>query len=251
MATGAQLASSLHTKPRRWEWKALLGGLFLWIMLPVPDLIGLFVPWLIDGRYSARFRTLTGISVTLMFIVTVAARGLLLWAYARWARRRNIFGLKFQFSRGTGVWMAVAMLISSGLIVIDQMTSTPGIHVPLLRAFSGYWGFGFGLTNTVLQYVYYVSEGLALVWMADAFQIFGDAYQTNGGTESSHYPMPWAGIALALLWAVLGHAMTKDLMTGLAIALTGYCIGAIYTLSRKQVWPALAVFIIMCLPELF
>lgn len=222
---------------------ALIAGVLL---LPLgllgPDLAGGLLYLLIDGQYNFHFRNHSGIAVLLVFLAILLLRGLVLWFYARWGKAKNIFGISLVFDRETFSWLAVAMALAAGLLVLDRTVSPNPNHIPLFRAFSSYWGFGYGLTNTILQFVYYFSEGLAMIWMADAFQTAGEARVKVW--------IPWGGIALALLWGG-GHLFTKDVPTALALLLPGMAVGLIYSLSGKRLWPAQLLFFVLTLPQLF
>ena len=78
------------------------------------------------------------VTVAAMFVFIIASRSLLGWAYARWAKRRGLFSVRRSQSSRTCqasrrfTWMA----------------------------FTRYWRVLPGIGNTVLQYAYYVTEGL-------------------------------------------------------------------------------------------
>jgi len=222
---------------------ALVAG-FLLIPLGLlgPDLLGGLMYLAVDGKYSFAFRQHTGPAVLLTFLAILVLRGAVLWLYASWGRPRGIFRASFAVDRTTVLWLGAALVLAAGLIALDRFVAPDPKHVPLLQAFSGYWGFGYGLTNTILQFVYYFSEGLAMIWMADAFQTAGEAKVRTW--------IPWGGIALALFWGG-GHLFTKNLATALALLLPGFVIGSLYSLGRKRVWPAQLLFFLLTLPELF
>ena len=216
------------------------------LLLPLglfgPDLIGGLFYLAIDGHYDFAFRKHSGIAVLMVFLTILVLRGAVLWFHARWARPRGVFRVEFRWDKASTVWTGVAFLLAAGLIYLDRIVAPNPNHIPLLRAFSSYWGIGYGLTNTILQFVYYFSEGLAMIWMADAFQTAGEA--------KVRVWIPWGGIALALLWGG-GHLFSKDLTTALALLLPGFVIGALYSLSGKRLWPAQLLFFVLTLPELF
>ena len=222
---------------------ALVAGILL---LPLglfgPDLAAGLIYLAVDGHYDFVFRKHSGIAVALVFLAILVLRGLVLWTYARWASRRCMFGISFRWDRRTWSWMAASLVLAAGLIWLDRTVSPQPKHVPLLAAFTSYWGRGFGLANTILQFVYYFSEGLAMIWMADAFQTAGEA--------RVRVWIPWGGIALALLWGG-GHLFSKDLTTAVALLLPGLVIGVVYSLSQKRLWAAQALFFALTLPELF
>jgi hypothetical protein len=222
---------------------AFIAGLLL---LPLglfgPDLTAGLIYLAIDGHYDFKFSKHSGPAVLLVFLAILVLRGLVLWLYARWGSRREIFRISFACDRRTAVWTVVALVIAAALIMVDRLVSPNPNHIPLLRAFTNYWGFAYGLTNTILQFVYYFSEGLAMIWMADAFQTAGEA--------KVRVWVPWGGIALALLWGG-GHLFSKNLATAIALLLPGFVIGTIYSLSGKRLWPAQTLFFVLTLPELF
>lgn len=90
------------------------------------------------------------------------------------------------------------------------------------------YGFPFGLVNTVLQYVYYIFEGLIMIWIADAFQ-------TAGETKLHKPGIPWGGLVLGLLWGG-SHIFGKGWFTALTWALPfGIAVGVVYVLDKKNV----------------
>lgn len=222
---------------------ALIGGLLL---IPLgllgPDLIAGLIYLALDGHYNFRFKQHSGLAVLLVFVTILVLRGLVLWFYAQWGKRREIFRTSFVFDRRTAAWTFASLGMAAALILLDRVVAPDPKHVPLLTAFSSYWGFAYGLTNTILQFVYYFSEGLAMIWMADALQAAGEA--------KVRIWFPWGGIALALLWGG-GHFFTKDLATALALLLPGLVIGTVYSLSGKRLWAAQVLFFALTLPELF
>jgi len=207
-----------------------------------PDLLGGLVYLAVDGKYSFAFRQHTGLAVLLTFVAILVLRGAALWLYARWARPRGIFRASFAFDKATALWIGAALVLAVALVALDRTVAPEPRHVSKLTAFIGYWGVSYGVSNTILQFVYYLSEGLAMVWMADAFQSAGEAKVRRW--------VPWGGIALALFWGG-GHVFTKDLATALDLLLPGFVIGSLYSLSRKRVWPAQLLFFLLTLPELF
>jgi hypothetical protein len=222
---------------------AFVAGLLL---LPLavfgPDLVAGLIYLVADGHYNFIFRKHSGLAVLLVFLTIVLLRCLVLWLYARWGSPRKIFRVSFACDTRTVLWTVIGLVMAVALIALDRLVSPNPKHIPLLRAFTSYWGFGYGLANTILQFVYYFSEGLAMIWMADAFQTAGEA--------KVRLWVPWGGIALALLWGG-GHVFSKDLATALALLLPGFVIGTIYALSGKRLWPAQILFFALTLPELF
>jgi hypothetical protein len=222
---------------------ALIGGLLLVPLgLLGPDLIAGLIYLAVDGHYNFKFRQHSGLAVLLVFITILVLRSLVLWSYARWGKRREIFRTSFVFDKRTASWTIASLGIAAALILLDHFVAPDPSHVSKLTAFSSYWGFGYGLTNTILQFAYYFSEGLAMIWMADAFQ-------TAGETKVRIW-IPWGGIALAVLWGG-GHLFTKNLTTALALLLPGFLVGTIYSLSGKRLWAAQLLFFTLNLPELF
>ncbi len=207
-----------------------------------PDLTAGLIYLTMDGHYTFQFSKHSGLAVLLVFLTILLLRCLVLWLYARWGSRREIFRVSFACDMRTAVWTIIALVAAAALIALDRFVSPSPNHIPLLHAFTKYWGFGYGLTNTILQFVYYFSEGLAMIWMADAFQTAGEA--------KIRVWIPWGGIALALLWGG-GHLFSKNLATALALVLPGFVIGTIYSLSGKRIWPAQVLFFALTLPELF
>lgn len=220
----------------------IAGMVLLAVGLPGPDLVAGLIYLAADGHYTFKFRQHSGLAVLLVFVTILVLRGLVLWFYARWAKRRELFRVWFVFDKRTVLWTVASVGVAAALILRDRMAGPDPNHVSKLVAFTSYWGFAYGLTNTMLQFVYYFSEGLAMIWMADAFQTAGESKVRTW--------IPWGGIALALLWGG-GHLFSKNLTTALALMLPGLLIGTVYSLSGRRLWPAQLLFFTLNLPELF
>jgi hypothetical protein len=243
MATATAPVETFSRSSTRIAVLALLGGIALIPLgLVGPDLTAGLIYLAIDGSYNFKFRTHSGIAVLLVFVAILALRGLVLWLYEKWGSPRKVFHVSFALDRRMLIWLLLAFPIAAALIALDRTVSPNPAHIPKLQAFTSYWGRGYGLTNTILQFIYYISEGMAMIWMADAFQTAGEA--------KLRVWIPWGGFALALLWGG-GHLFTKDVATALALLLPGFVIGTVYSLSRKRLWPALILFFLLTLPELF
>ncbi|NPV81737.1 MAG: hypothetical protein HPY52_16010 [Firmicutes bacterium] len=120
------------------------------------------------------------------------------------------------------------------LVKLAFSDEAPGMLVHTLNRFIGRWGATLGWLNTVLQYMYYITEGLTMVLMIDAFQIAGD--HRFPGIRA-----PWGAIGLALVWGG-AHLFTKDPTVALISIWRGLLIGALYLPARREPWPSLALW---------
>ncbi len=164
----------------------------------------------------------------------ILIKGVLLFFYTRWALSHDLFHGKFVFSKRT----AVISIIS--LILFAILSLSVPFKTNLLDSwnyFNRFYGFPFGLVNTVLQYVYYVFEGLVMIWIADAFQ-------TAGEIRLRKSRIPWGGIVLGFLWGI-SHIFGKGWFTALTWALPfGIAVGVVYLLDKKNVLAPLLFWMI-------
>ena len=104
-------------------------------------------------------------------------------------------------------------------------------------AFIKYWGMLPGIGNTILQYVYYVTEGFAVIWIVDAFQNAGEFAMPR-------LRFPWGALGLMATWGIT-HYLSKDLHTAIYATLTACIIGLLHFSNRKDVWPSLIFWLVM------
>jgi hypothetical protein len=216
---------------------ALLGGLlFFAVALPAPDLVSGVIAYLIEGHYTFAFRSMRAITVAVMFVFIVAARSLLVWGYARWAKRRGWFSVRMTLTRADVVWCLAAATIAIASVAIQSYVSGEP-HRFTWAAFTRYWGVVAGTGNTILQYCYYVTEGFAVVWMVDAFQ--------NAGEYAfPRLRFPWGALGLMVTWGA-GHFFSKDLGTAIYAVFISSIIGLLHFANRKDIWPSLIFWLLM------
>ncbi len=161
------------------------------------------------GNQPRPFKSMQAMTVAAMFVFTIAARSLLVWAYSRWARRRGLFSVRMSFTRSDAVWCLAAAVVAIASAVIQSHVSREP-HRFTWTAFMRYWGVLPGIGNTILQYAYYVTEGFAVVWMVDAFQNAGEF-------ALPRLRSPWGALGLMVTWGAV-HLFSKDLRTAIYAA---------------------------------
>lgn len=223
---------------------ASLGGIYLWtVALPTPDLMGLAVPYLLEGKVTFSPRLIHASSAALTFALIILIRSLVLWTYGRWAQRRRIFRVNARFSTSVFIWTLAALLVGVAMdIVMWRLDPSP--HMGLYWGVRRWYGTAGALTFVIMQFLYYFSEGLAMIWLVDAFQNAGEI------RWPALRSFPWGGIALALLWGG-AHYFTKDLQTALSAMPIGLVAGVFFVLGKRSLWPCQILWMIACAPELF
>jgi hypothetical protein len=229
--------SALPNTMRRRALYALIGAIFIFVIaLPAPDLIAGVIPYLIEGHYTFAFRTMQALTVAAMFIFIIVTRTLLVWGYAHWAKRRDLFRARMDLTRVDVGWCIVAAIAAIAINMIQSHFSGEP-HQFTWVAFIRYWGMLPGIGNTILQYIYYVTEGFAVIWIVDAFQ--------NAGEYAiPRLRFPWGALGLMATWGI-AHYLSKDLQTAIYVTLTACIIGLLYFANRKDVWPPLILWLVM------
>ena len=216
---------------------ALLGGLFFFVVaLPAPDLVSGVIPYLIEKHYTFAFKSMHAITVAAMFVFIIAARSLLVWGYARWAKHRDLFSVRMGLSRSDAIWCLAAVFVAIAAVMI-QLHISGEPHRFQWVAFIRYWGLLPGIGNTILQYAYYVTEGFAVVWMVDAFQ-------NTGEFALPRLRFPWGALGLMVTWGA-GHLFSKDLRTAVYAVFVSCVIGLLHFANRKGIWPPLIFWLVM------
>jgi hypothetical protein len=138
--------------------------------------------------------------------------------------------------RATWWWVAAALVLALVIVSLRALVQ-PDPSPGTLRVFIARWGTMWGWTDTILQYLYYVTEGLAMVWLVDAFDTAGDA-------ACPRFRFPWGALALSLLWGG-GHYFTKDVATAVYAMTAGLAIGGMYFFSGKRLLPPLSLWMLL------
>ena len=235
MATVAQSAPSSTMRHR--PLVALLGGMFFFVVgLPAPDLVSGLIAYRMEGHYTFAFKSMQAITVAAMFVFIIASRSLLVWGYARWAKRRGLFSVRLSLTRSDAAWCLAAGIVAVAAVAIQSHLSGEPHHFTWM-AFTRYWGVLPGIGNTVLQYAYYVTEGFAVIWLVDAFQ--------NAGQFALPWlRLPWGALGLMVTWGA-GHFFSKDLRTAIYAAFISCVIGLLHFANRKDIWPSLIFWLVM------
>lgn len=94
-----------------------------------------------------------------------------------------------------------------------------------------------GWLKFIFQYIYYIFEtGLFTLII-----IFGQKACEKWFKKEN---IPYGGIAVALTWG-LAHIFTKDIMTGLLTAVSGFIFGAVYLLVNRDIRKTFPILLIM------
>jgi len=209
---------------------------FFSIALLPPDLLAGAIAYLREGRYTFAFRTLHATTVAAMFALIIATRSLLVWGYARWAKPRQIFSVRMSFTRVDAAWCLASAALAVAVNLIETHVTGEPHHFPWV-AFTRYWGVLPGMGNTILQYAYYVTEGFAIVWIADAFQ-------NSGEFAFPRLRFPWGALGLMATWGI-GHYFSKDFRTAIYAVFIACVIGFLHIANRKSIWPSLIFWLLM------
>lgn len=235
MATVAQSAPCSTMRHR--TLYALLGGVFFFVIaLPAPDLVSGLIGYFMEGRYTFAFKSMHAVTVAAMFVFIIVSRSLLVWGYARWAKRRGLFSVRLSFTRSDAAWCLAAVIVAIAAVVIQSHVSGEP-HRFQWMVFIRYWGLLPGIGNTILQYAYYVTEGFAVVWLVDAFQNAGEF-------ALPRLRFPWGALGLMVTWGA-GHFFSKDLRTAIYATFISCVIGLLHFANRKDIWPSLIFWLLM------
>jgi hypothetical protein len=216
---------------------ALLGGVFFFVIaLPAPDLVSGLIGYFMEGRYTFAFKSMHAVTVAAMFVFIIVSRSLLVWGYARWAKRRGLFSVRMSFTRSDAAWCLATAIIAVAAVAIQSRVSDEPYRFTWM-AFTRYWGVLPGIGNTILQYAYYVTEGFAAIWMVDAFQNAGEF-------ALPRLRFPWGALGLMVTWGA-GHFFSKDLRTAIYAAFIASIIGLLHFANRKDIWPSLIFWLLM------
>lgn len=149
-----------------------------------------------------------------------------LWLYKIWAVKRNVFDVSSVINKRS-IFIIVVMffiLIIGALVVPHTFSLAAHYHTRIEL-----WGNTWGLLNTITIYLYYVVEGIYIVWMIGVFQMLGEV-------SAKKKSIPWGGIGLALTWGVL-HYFTKGMTQLIAHSILSVVMGILFLISRRNFWP--------------
>ncbi|MFZ1139861.1 MAG: hypothetical protein WAN76_11820, partial [Candidatus Sulfotelmatobacter sp.] len=194
------------------------------------------IPYLLEGHYTFAFKSMRAMTVAEMFVFIIAARSLLVWGYAGWAKQHGLFSVRMSLTRPDAAWCLAAAFVAIATAVIQSHFSGEPHHFTWV-AFTRYWGVLPGIGDTILQYAYYVTEGFAIVWMVDAFQNAGEF-------AFPRLRFPWGAVGLMVTWGA-GHYFSKDWRTAIYAVSISCIIGLLHFANRKDIWPSLIFWLLM------
>lgn len=163
--------------------------------------------------------------VTLWMIILL--RSTALWLYKIWSVKKDLFKVSTVINKRIITILAIMLCIMLPAALLVPHTFSLVAHY---KTRVGLWGSTWGLLNTISQYVYYVLEGILIVWLIDAFQ-------TTGDTITNKQKIPWGGIGLALTWGVL-HYFTKGTTQLIAHTALSIIMGMLFLLGKRNLWPS-------------
>lgn len=212
---------------------AILGAVFLlFVSLLLVESFIFFVSFISKGTFEFSFASLEGSIVAGMFVTICCARTLTLWVYDRWASQGDIPQVRYHIRLETllaGVLVFLTVFFVKYLII--HVLSRESYYSQLFitwKRFDEWYGYSWGIANTILQYVYYAVEGLLMVFIIDVFQTIGDLTLPS-------YTIPWGGICLALFWG-LPHYFSKGLFAMFWGGAVGLLTGLLYVKDHKILW---------------
>lgn len=179
--------------------------------------------------YGAQMGEWTTWQTILHWILTCALWGGAAYWLVREAKKKYDFDIwKKGDKLQTWQWavIAVFVVISLGLSYYDWNGSK------VIKEF-----YANGWLKFIFQYIYYIFETvlvtLILVFAQKAFDQW--FHKEN---------IPYGGIILALTWGV-AHVFTKDVMTGILCAISGFAFGSVYLLTNRDIRKTFPLVLIM------
>jgi hypothetical protein len=162
--------------------------------------------------------------VALWMIIII--RSAALWLYKNWAVKKDIFKVSIAIDKRSAIILAVmACVMLPGAFLVPHTFSL----IAHYNTRVGLWGSTWGLLNTISQYIYYIVEGVKIVFMLDVFQTMGELWTPKKF-------IPWGGIGLALTWGVL-HYFTKGTTQLIAHSVLSLVMGMSYVVCKRNLWP--------------
>lgn len=162
--------------------------------------------------------------VTLWIIIVLKSAAL--WLYKNWMVKKGLFKVSVVINRRSTIMLALMICVMLPAALFIPHTFSLVAHY---QTRVGLWGSTWGLLNTISIYIYYVVEGIKIVWMVDVFQTLGELW-------TSKKAVPWGGIGLALTWGVL-HFFTKGTTQLIAHSALSLVMGMLFVLGKKSFWP--------------
>lgn len=149
-----------------------------------------------------------------------------LWLYKIWAVKKNVFEVSSIIDKRSFYMIAIIIFILfSGAWLVPHTYNLAAHYQTRVEL----WGNTWGLLNTISQYLYYIVEGIHIVWMISIFQTLGDM-------STKKKSIPWGGIGLAFTWGVL-HLFWKGPTQLIAHSILSVVMGILFLMSRRNFWP--------------
>lgn len=172
------------------------------------------------------------------FVMICVARALTLWAYDHWASPQDLLQVRYRLRLKTllaGLLVFLVVFFIKYLIsVLSGVSYFPQLFITW-EFFAQWYGLFWGITNTFLQWIYYVLEGVLMIFLVDVFQTIGEL-------KTQSYNIPWGGIGLALSWG-LSHYFSKGPFTIFLSVAVGLVMGILYLRDHKRIWLPLIFWI--------
>ena len=162
------------------------------------------------------------VSIWMVIVLRIAS----LWLYKIWAVKRNVFDISSVINKRS-IFIIVVMffILIIGALVVPHTFGLAAHYQTRVEL----WGNTWGLLNTITIYLYYIVEGMHIVWMISVFQMLGEM-------STKKKSIPWGGIGLALTWGVL-HYFTKGMTQLIAHSILSVVMGILFLIGRKNFWP--------------
>jgi len=214
--------------------KSILGGFFLFLIaLFFIEFSTLLIYLIFEGEINlSNIFNVSEFTIAIAFLWICLLRGTTLWYYKGWAIKQNIFHLKYHFNIKILFWILLSIIIAG---IVNHGFSIPALNEMRILSYWDYFNRNndcmLGVANFGLQYIYYILEGILMIFMIDAFQ-------TAGEEKSNFHWIPWGGIVLAILWGA-SHYFTKGTSTMIWGIKVGIITGIIYLISKKNFWSPL------------
>jgi len=207
---------------------AVFGAVYLFVVVL---LIVEFVPEIyVYFREGFAFRSFTQWKhadtafITLWMIIVLRSAALRL--YKNWMLKKGLFRVSVVINRRSTIMLTLMICVMLPAALFIPHTFSLAAHY---KTRAGLWGITWGLLNTISIYIYYIVEGIKIVWMVDVFQTMGELW-------TSKKAVPWGGIGLALTWGVL-HYFTKGTTQLIAHSALSLVMGMLFVLGKRSFWP--------------